>query len=167
MSHVMRQMGPSMDNACSYVAAGLANETRGRTSDSTGKLSRSWRQKWLQRTTRILRKQVYSKVIYARLQNAGGIIKPVNRSALTIPLTAEAKKRKAPSFNPKLHRRGSSLWQTKGKGGNRTSVMHFALVDQVKIPAKNYIERVAKRDAPKVQQMLRRDLKTILRGGIP
>lgn len=98
---------------------------------------------------------------YARIQEKGGDIKPVNAKALAIPYNAEAKAIAIPEgksirdifpnlyFRP--HKTGKSfggLYKKMGKG--KDDVLMYLLIDQISIKANPYLVPALHETMPKV-----------------
>lgn len=76
----------------------------------------------------------WSKEPYARIQEKGGTIRPVNAKALTIPLVPRAKGVRARAFPEPLHIAGRTLQNASGQA-------IYALAKQVTIPATRYLTK--------------------------
>lgn len=99
--------------------------------------------------------EIFSKLIYAGIQNDGGVIKPVHRKALTVPLDAA----KTPSGKVKqsaaIYRaKGQTvafkgfIWLKKGKGKNQKLVPLFKFMQQVTIKGTHYFDDAVKSTIP-------------------
>ena len=95
----------------------------------------------------------FSRVPYARIHNRGGVIRPTQASKLTIPLNREAALTPARFFDNLIPIRSKAgnliLAQVIGKKQLRPM---FVLKDEVRIPARNYLDNAADRAATPISE---------------
>ena len=140
----------------------LYDETQGR-----GELARSFHSRFLGWQGGDVSAEAYSDLVYARIQEDGGVIRPKHRKALAVPIRlAKVPRGKWPRHFPaegpqSLHfipRRGRAplLAQVKrNKKGETVSVKPlFVLLRSVTIKPQRYVARTAKRVAPEVERLI-------------
>lgn len=130
------------------LAAGHLRETIMEFS-RTGALARSTRTELVVDSTDVAAR-AFPDSIYARVQDEGETIKPVNVTKLAIPLSdANIPLGKAPRDFGKdelvLTMRGKKVFLGKPKEKGKDQELLYVLKDQATIPPKNYIEDAAER----------------------
>jgi hypothetical protein len=96
-----------------------------------------------------IRMGAFSDLVYARIQDRGGVIRPKTRKALSIPMTAKAKNRWPRDWpHGHLFRPKGKDWLGEAKGSS--VVVHYLLRKQVEITGKRYIDAASKRAVPKI-----------------
>lgn len=148
--------------ASGEIRSTLYDETAGR-----GALARSFKERLIGFQGGDISAESYSTLVYARIQEDGGVIRPKNRRALAVPIKgakipAGKWPRHFPAEGPQaLHlipRRGraSLLAQVKRDArGETTSVRPlYVLLPSVTIKPQRYVARTAARIAPRVQAMV-------------
>lgn len=110
---------------------------------------------------------VGSNLVYARIHELGGTIRPVKAGALTIPMRRKAGARGARAsdypnaFILRLPGRGAYLVRKVGTGLD----FLFVLKKQVRIRAKHYLERTQKEEQTKLVQLLNREVQAVIGTG--
>lgn len=126
-----------------------------------GGLARSFRSRFVGGVGADVSAEAYSDLVYARIQEDGGVIRPKHRKALAVPLrSAKVPPGKWPRHFPRtgpqaLHlipRRGESSLLAQVSGGRVKPI--FALVDSVAIKPRHYVARTAEKIAPEVQAIV-------------
>lgn len=82
---------------------------------------------------------VGSNLVYARLHQFGGVVKPVRAQWLSIPLTREAYRSKSPRNYPGDLRAVISKKTGKGVLLDTDDVAQYALVKEVEVPARPFL----------------------------
>lgn len=121
----------------------------------TGALARSFRKR-VRVTRRSINIAAVSDLVYARIQDKGGIILPRTVKRLAIPLTSWASKR-WPRDVPRgtLFRRGNALSR---RVGRRKIVNEYALAKQVRLKGKDYSGTAMEKAAPIIAQIFIEEL---------
>ena len=148
--------------AAAQVLVGAVREhimdtSRGR-GPRTGRLARSFREE-AEVTQRSMHIRAVSDLIYASIQDKGGIIRPKHVKKLAIPLIPMAIG-KWPRHWPKgkLFRRGNALSIRHGKGKRARIENVYALADSVKIEPKHYLEKASRQAAPEIAAFIAKKL---------
>ena len=133
--------------------------------DGRGGLARSFRERFIPDPNGLIAAESYSDLVYAGIQNDGGVIRAGARK-LAVPIkSAHVPTGKWPRHFPDsgaqaLHlipgRRGkaSILAQISGRNNERVKPI-FVLLNQVRIKPHHYIEAAEAKIAPVVQELLR------------
>jgi len=107
-----------------------------------------------------------------RIQDTGGIIRPVNAKALTIPLPAALSASGANLYGPrsghwgKLFSAKGMLWQDRGKG--KDPVALFVFKQSVRIREKKWFRTPAEEAAASTPEEIGRTMRVVLKGeGVP
>lgn len=111
------------------------------------------------------------RVVYANILETGGIIRPVNRKYLTIPLKPALTPAGVPRFTAQEVRQGLTQYKGSfirkgvifGKTGNKITPL-FVLKKQVVIPPKRYMEKTAVENAKAVGNMLEDTINEVANG---
>ena len=151
------EIAKGLFQAAEFVAGALREEINAFTSASngpkSGALSRSFRPTVLVKGDK-LRVGVYSSLPYARIQDQGGTIVPVNAKALAVPLTNTAR-RLTPRQMPGLvliKTKGKALLVLPTKKGKITP--QYVLKQSVTLRGHFYIEKAEKRSVPVVKAIM-------------
>jgi hypothetical protein len=121
-------------------------------SGRTGALARSFRET-VSVTGGMLRIAAESDLVYARIQDQGGFIRPKTVKRLAIPLIPMAVGKWPRHWaRGKLFRRGNALSTRPTKGAEPINV--YALAKQVRIPAKRYLKKATEKALPRIAKFM-------------
>lgn len=123
----------------------------------TGKLGRSFRATFLGRDGGAVSAAATSDLVYARIQDEGGVIRPSSVKYLAIPL-----KRLPVGKWPRHFGKGELVLVKSRSGGAVLAKVSkrgkvdpvFALKKSVRIPGKRYLDAAAERAAPGVEEIM-------------
>lgn len=152
------QLAKGMIRAAALVTGEIRDVIRSTMPGGTGALARSFRETF-ERRGNTYTAVSGSDLVYAAIQDKGGIIVPRTRQMLAIPLVKMARG-KWPRHFPAgyLHRRGSAL----GRSSGRSFKALFALKPSVKIRPKNYLEQAKIKGLPLAVAEIKRTLAIIV-----
>lgn len=144
----------------------IENEAKLRAPKKTRTLSRSIHSKITKRTLRIVEAKIGTDIIYAKIQEFGGTIKPKNGKYLAIPVNSGKQYVSPKNFPTPLGFRRTK----KGNGIliDAEGTTQFILVKSVEIPAKPYMRPAfdAKRNeaVQEFTEVMRHQIKRMLKG---
>jgi phage gpG-like protein len=157
------EIAPMTQRASEAVRDSIQTEIRRRLNKRpTGKLEKSF-----DISIRVTRSGQVTALIgstlpYARIHEAGGIIRPVRARMLTIPLTDRARKLPARQWGRRLFKlRGKPLLASRGGRGGGTQAQ-FVLRHSVTIPARRYISAALARVTPRLERILGRSVQKVV-----
>lgn len=175
----LSQRAPGVLKKAVLKGAQLAvGEIRARLNESTegrGGLARSFQARFISDAGDVVSAEAYSTLVYAGVQNEGGVIRAKSR-LLAVPIKraniAPGKwPRHFPQSGPqKLHLiprrgRGGLLVQKRGRGKNERIIPMFSLRESVTIRPQHYVEAAQAKIAPTIEKVLGDAFEDILRGG--
>lgn len=106
---------------------------------------------------------VGSPLVYSRIHEEGGTIKPVKAGALTIPLTPEAHIRKARDFDDLF------IWKNPdtgkaflAQGDDAKLTLHYLLMKSVTIPPRRYLTKAMKAAKADVLQLVGKGVSVVI-----
>jgi len=138
--------------AAEHVAGEIRREIHARFRGKTGTLGGSFNAVLLKPKGGKIRAGALSDLIYARIQDEGGTIKPKTRQNLSIPLSPEAKTvgkwprhfARGRLFFMKSKRGNKLLAESVGRGKRARLVLHYLLRPTVQIDGKRYLDAAQK-----------------------
>ena len=160
VQRVMRGNSPAARRIADKAAMMLVGDVRESVLDTvrsrfgysgrTGALARSYRES-VSFTNGAWRIAAESDLVYARIQDQGGVIRPKTVKALAIPLIPMAVGKWPRHWKRgELFRRGNAL--SRMRGGRPQNV--YALSKSVRIVGKRYLDRAAKISLPRIARFM-------------
>lgn len=133
-----------------YAAAASRSARKQPWKQSTGTLAKSFRYRIRNRGRYGYTTILDSATPYARIQNTGGVIKPVKAKMLSIPLTPKARSVVSPrQLTLTIRRMAGKLFLVDSNGKPQ-----FILKHSITVPATGYLDRAIKNGARTVKRRL-------------
>jgi hypothetical protein len=161
------QAAKSVLLAATYLVGEIRTELYRTSKDGrTGRLPRSFNARFLGRHGNAVSAEAASDLVYAQIQDEGGMVFPRRSKYLSVPLQRIAVG-KGPRDFPQLRllpRRGrnSLLVQVMGRGKRRRIKPFFVLVPSVRIPARHYLAEAVRIAEPRIGEILDEGIDLVL-----
>lgn len=145
---------PSLLDAARVAERALRRKTREMFEPGSGALSRSFKSTLVGKRGLIYGSKAVTQRIYARIQDKGGTIRAKNVTYLTIPISVEARKKRARQFGDRLFfwKRGTRKYLAESISGELK--VHYRLKRSVRITGKRYTDAAAADSADQIAEIL-------------